>query len=248
MKTIFSPNSAYPLIIALVAIIVASCSDDSDNGTVNVNQNVNVQSRDIIDSPLNPLNDYDLAGQIHNELLSTYFNQLNLPVNTNAIAAAVEQTAVTNPNFISLKSHTYTAVTGQLLDQMLNSSFGIEQAIERSRLSPMGKASLLSFITTITGYITTEQEFNVVYDFSIAYEHNVHSNGTLTSHDKEIILTTASIIRHSVHFRKKRPKKNTDPDWDWLTVNIVGGVEGASHGMAESITHALAGGIAENRK
>jgi len=228
---------------------LVSCSPESENGSMeDPRSENNHQHRAGSAAPFNDRNHFDLAGQIHNELLSIYYEQSPLPGTTEAIAERVEAVAGHNNAFILLKPFAYSPVTGSGLDAMLDPSYGVSQAIGASRLTPVAKESLLGFVSTLLEYVEKNERFEVIYEFAVNYEASVSVNPLLNEHDKEVILTTASIARHSAHFRKKKPKKNTDPDWDWLTANIIGGTEGANYGTAEAITYALAGGIAENRQ
>lgn len=54
------------------------------------------------------------------------------------------------------------------------------------------------------------------------------------------------MARHSAYMARKKPKKNTDPDWTILVVNIVAAADGAENGMAKSVTEGLVGGITSN--
>lgn len=249
MKINFLSHLLCRSLFTAASLVSVSCSPESENGSMQDPQSQNNhQHRAGSAAPYNDRNDFDLAGQIHNELLSIYYEHLPLPGTTAAIAERVEGIAGHNSAFMSLKPVTYSPVTGPGLDAMLDPSYGVSQAIGASRLTPVAKESLLGFVSTLIGYVAQDERFEVIYEFAISYEASVSVNPLLNEHDKEVILTTASIARHSAHFRKKRPKKNTDPDWDWLTANIIGGTEGANYGTAEAITYALAGGIAENRQ
>lgn len=252
MKILIS-KAIISLSLCISVCSLFSCSADADHEIQpprTESLHYRTKTDDLLPSdiqPANPANDFDLAGIIHNELLSNYHKQEVLPSSTPDIATAVEITGAGNPNFALLKHPRYVPITGTKIDALLESSSSIPDAIAKSGLSADGKLQLANFIATITAFVEVKANFNEVYAYAVAFEASVSLNPKLDAHDKEVLLTTASIARHSLHLHKKKPKKNTDPDWDWLTVNLIGGAQGASLGTAEAISYALAGGIAENR-
>lgn len=114
-------------------------------------------------------------------------------------------------------------------------------------MTAAGKVSLDSFVNSLLSLLDKEDNCDVFYDFVVNYEATIINNPLLTERDKRIILTTSSIARHTTYRAMKRPKKNTDPDWDLLIGNIMGGTDGAIYNRAEAITMALVTGIAQNQ-
>ena len=198
--------------------------------------------------PFNTANAYDSAGQLHNELLSSYYENSSLPSSISGIIALTESTGSNNSSFNALKTSSYDAADANRISYLLgHPATNIQNVLQASELGATAKSSLNGFITTVLDYVADEERPEVLYDFIIDYEDSVLDHPQMSAKEKEIILITTSIARHSAHFRKKRPKKNTDPDWDWLTLNIIGAVEGAGEGKAQAISTALACGIVENR-
>ena len=92
----------------------------------------------------------------------------------------------------------------------------------------------------------TELNGDVLSDFVIKYENAVIANPAFTTNDKKVMLITTSIARHSTYMARKKPKKNTDPDWIIFVGNIIAGTEGSEDGAAKAVTMALVTGIAQN--
>ena len=113
-------------------------------------------------------------------------------------------------------------------------------------LTSGAKSSLIAFINSLMVTFQTESNCDVLYNYVVTYEKSIVNNPALTSRDKQIILITTSVARHTAYLAKKRPKKNTDPDWTVLIGHVAAAVDGAENGMAESITMGLATGIAQN--
>jgi hypothetical protein len=106
--------------------------------------------------------------------------------------------------------------------------------------------SLTAFITSFELCFHAGYESDDLYEKVIDYETTVLQNSGFTANDKRVILTTTSITRHSSYLARKKPKKNTDPDWTILIGNIVAAVDGAEDGAANAVVAALVAGIAQN--
>lgn len=251
MKNIYSSSKASSLACLIaVACLLTCCSPDRETLSPTseiMESDVPYLGRPGDSLPFNSSNEFDLAGKIHNELLTLYYEQSPLPSTAAEIASSVESIATSNNAFALLRPPSYLPLTTGQVTKMDGPHYGVSQIINDSGLSTPAKASLSDFVTTIEDYISANENYDTVYNYCVAYEATVTADPVLTAHDKEVILTTAAIARHSAHFRKKRPKKNTDPDWDWLTVNVIGSSEGAAYGTAEAITYGLAGGIVQNK-
>lgn len=115
-------------------------------------------------------------------------------------------------------------------------------------MSVEGKASIAIFIDSMLLLSKKEDDYASFYAFVCDYENSTTTDSQLTAEDKRIILTTTSIVRHSVHKpkKKKKPKKNTDMDWTIWIANAVGGTHGANTDMFDAILTAATAGIAQN--
>jgi hypothetical protein len=64
-------------------------------------------------------------------------------------------------------------------------------------------------------------------------------------HDKQVLLSAAAVVRYVSYERKKRPKKNTDPDWDMMVWRIAGSA-GSLSDVQDAIFYSVICGVLEN--
>ena len=222
-----------------------SCS--SDNETTN-SENVNaISAKRVTTLPGNDANPHDEVGWLYNELFDTYYTNGNLGDSVSQIATQVQTIADANTSFNSIKGSPYHNVSSTRVQYLLDHpTTCVTDVISASSMSTVGKSSLANFINFFIVFLGTESDCDVIYQKVVAYENEVLLNTSLTEKDKQIIFTTTSVIRHSAYRARKKPKKNTDPDWDIFIGNIIASTEGAEYGSAEAATMALVTGIAQN--
>ena len=224
---------------------LASCSDDNASlqdkaGIASVTSHSKVQERT---SPENNANPFDRAGKIHNQVLEAYYA---LP-QAQDIPMAVDSLAKRNADFNTVKTPSFGSTDPLRVNAIAGSSFTtFETAVGASQMSAAGKASFIGFAEDLMLLYNTEDDYAVVHSFIISYEQDVLANALLAATDKKTILVSTSISRHAAYVSKKKPKKNTDPEWDLMIGHLVGSVEGAGFGMAEAITLSLSVGITDN--
>lgn len=244
MKNIHSCTLLIAFFIMMGTGLV-SCSPD--NETTNSGNLTTFAAKRIISLPENEVNPYDEAGLLYNELFDTYYTNGNLGGTVSQIATQVQTIADANTSFNSIKDFPYHNVSSTRVQYLLeHPTTCVSDVISVSSMSAVGKSSLANFINFFIVFLGTESDCDVIYQKVVAYENEVLLNTALTETDKQIIFTTTSVIRHSAYRARKKPKKNTDPDWDIFIGNIIASTEGAEYGSAEAATMALVTGIAQN--
>ncbi|WP_338378825.1 hypothetical protein [uncultured Flavobacterium sp.] len=226
-----------------------SCTDVSDLSTVSGTANPNdylFTSKLGETSPANPLNPYDIAGQLHTELYTAYYEEDSLAVELSAILDRVLVVSAQNETFVSLSTSSYSIDSTTLSSLIGKISCCSVEVIENSLATDEAALSLQSFISTLVPLCDEEDDYNIIYSFITSYENTVLGSKNIPASDKQVILITTSIIRYSTYERKKRPKKNTDPEWDLMIGNIIGSVDGASEGIEAAVLKSLLCGIVEN--
>lgn len=237
MKTLYS--------CLIILTFFTSCTTDSNSvqqGTIKTiaNRTANVL-------PGNSNNPYDEAGWLHNELFESYYESGNKPTTLSGIISKVEALADANADFRALKTSAYQPVSVTRVQYLLDhKNTCAAEVISASSMTSRAKLSFSSFINSLVVVFDTETNCDVLYQFVVDYEKEILNDSLLTAKDKQIILTTTSVARHSAYLAKKKPKKNTDPDWTILIVNVIGAADGAAYGTAESLVEGLVGGIAQN--
>lgn len=226
-----------------------SCSDTSDISIVSGTANANTYlfSSKIGDvSPANPLNPYDIAGQVHTELYAAYYEDDSLSVELSDVINRVLIVSNQNETFMSLSNTSYLIDSTTISNLMGQISCCSAQIINSSLTTDEAVISLQSFITTLVPFCDEEDNYKTIHSFITSYENNILESKNIPASDKQVILISTSIIRYSTYERKKRPKKNTDPEWDLMIGNIVGSVDGASEGIEAALLKSLICGIVEN--
>lgn len=223
-----------------------SCDSDSATATQGT-VNTELLSRTAGELPGNDANKYDEAGWVHNELFESYYKSESQPTTLPEIIGKVEALADANSNFRLIKTTSYHPVSVERVTYILDhKSSCVSDIIAASGLSSGAKLSLATFINELLVKFDTESSCEALYQYVAAYENIVLSNSNFTAKDKQLILTTTAVARHSTYLAKKKPKKNTDPDWIIFVGNVIAAFDGAQYGQAESVTEALVVGIASN--
>jgi hypothetical protein len=230
----------------LILTFFTSCTDDSNsNQEVDNDTIANRAINEVL--PLNNSNPYDNVGQLHDHLFETYYANENLPSDINGIISKVESIANSDSTFISIKKSNYQTVSQSRVQYILeHKNTCVSDIISNSSMTAAAKMSLTEFINSLVVFFPTELNGDVLSDFVIKYENTIIANPLLTTNDKRIMLITTSIARHSTYMARKKPKRNTDPDWTILVGHVTAAAEGAEDGSAKAVTMALATGIAQN--
>lgn len=225
---------------------LVSCSSEAE---ITPSENVNTTAaRSVTNSPENDVNPYDEAGMLYEELFDTYYCTGNVGGSISQIIYEVQSIADANLNFNLIKDFPYQNVSSSRVQYLLeNPTSCVNDVISTSSMSLIGKSSLSTFINQFIPFLDTESNCDIIYQKIVAYENAVLLSGLFTENDKRIILTSTSVVRYSVYRARKKPKKNTDPDWDIFIGNIIASTEGAKNGSAEAATMALVTGIAQNQ-
>lgn len=232
-------------------LLFISCSPSTDSDTSAVLNNTTL-SRTVdlgYDLPArNPANPYDDAGQIHNELLLTYYYADHQPQDFDTIVSTLTGMANNNLSFMALtKNVPYVFTSQEKVLYLLNHlDSSLTDVLAVSLDHPDAKSSLRDFIQSLLLFCETEEDYHLIHAFIIGYEDSVLNASLWSAEDKRVVLTTTSIVRHSVYARKKRPKKNKDPEWQYLVGNIVASLDGADESMEEAVLRGLVAGVVEN--
>lgn len=242
-------NSLFRIFVFLLlssSFAFFSCSSESTEvQTANLTSDTLAKRNNQL--PAHSANVYDHVGVLHNELLSSYYNTSQLPDNLRDIMNRLDSVAQEHEDFGNLAIHGYEAPDLVRVNYILTHQITCTtDVISKLDVSVDAKTSLSNFISAVLSFSTTEDDYGVIYAFIVEYELDVIRSVQFNTADKEVLLTLSSIARHSLYAKKKRPKKNMDPDWDVLISNIIASTEGVDSGAASAVMYGLAAGIAEN--
>lgn len=229
----------------LILTFFASCDDDNQTVSKITTALSHKDGGDVL--PAYSANPYDNAGQIYDALFDAYYDGTIRPADVLSVIEDVETIANTNASFISLGS-SYTSLSAErVLYLATRSNSDIGGIIGASSLSSAGKTSFSNFLISFTALYDFESDALKMYNAVVEYEETVIINELLTANDKRVILTTTSILRYSSYRAKKKPKKNTDPDWLISVGHAFGTSEGAEENMSKAIVEGLVTGIVSNK-
>ncbi|RZJ36593.1 MAG: hypothetical protein EOO51_00295 [Flavobacterium sp.] len=234
-------NSYLFLVAALVA---ASCTGPDES--VSHSYSPGQYSRLSDTTSVNANNPYDSFGELHDQVLDDFMAALVKPTDTAGILAGVESAANANSLFLAVKDSTYQALTESQAKAILdNAAQSLADVIANASVGAKAKEALQTFSAGFLGLTSTPEDYGDVYDYIVAFEADVNHDSALSANDKRVILTTTAIVRHS-QFKRKRPKKNTDLDWEHNVFHLIGSIGGSSSSGASAVSRAVQLGILEN--
>ncbi len=207
------------------------------------------QSTSSVFDPGNNANAYDTAGQLHDALFEAYFSSIDQKQQSVVdVVQSITSLAHSNAHFVHLSDTSYVFDSFLRLEAVLKSpNVALTASIDLQIEDPTIALLFKDFLTQFEVHCSSEDDYAVLHAEVVAFEAHILSMPSLTTSDVAQILTTTSVLRYSVARRKKRPKKNTDPEWDLLIANMTGSLEGSSKNMQEAIVFSLVVGILENQ-
>jgi len=237
----------------LILTYLTSCSDDIDTNVIDSQNAISATAtngsanRIAGEMPANSDNPFENVGHVYDEMLTAYYASGALPTGIAAITANVKTVGDATAGYSALKGSSYRDVQQEWISYIISHpTTCIADIVNGTGLSASAKISLAAFISNVDVMSHKETDFLPIYNFICDYETAILANPLLTAKDKKIILTVTSISRYSLSKAKKRPKKNTDPDWTVFIGNLTAGTYGGDNDAAEAIATALVTGIAQN--
>lgn len=224
-----------------------SCSNSTD--TANKNSFHRFAETTVDMTAVNNGNPYDIAGQLHNQLLLSYCYGENIPMTLTGVINVTTSLANEMPTFMNLtQGKTYSFLASERVAYIVSHIDSCPpEIINASLATDSAKIGFRDFISTLLSLCAKEDDYAIIYKYVRGYEDSVLNDKTLTEQDRRIILITTSIARHSAYTRKKKPKQNKDPEWLLMVGNIMAATEGATVSTEEAIMRGLITGIVENK-
>jgi len=197
--------------------------------------------------PHNPANSYDYVGQLHYELYQDYYTQLEDSLALAQVSTRIEMLANRHVKFSSYfgTNYSFTQLGGFV--SLLSCEFScVETVLSNSSLSIVAKEKMKIFFSDFDVLFEKSITSDALLQYIFLFEEEVIQSPDFTTFDKSVILSTTSIARFSTYESKRRPKKNSDPEWDSLITNLLGTIVGAEHSIADGIVASLICGIQSN--
>lgn len=182
-----------------------SCSTDSESSIEKIPTSIekrahisNYNSKNSRMMPSNSANPYDDAGMV---LYKQKAYNITQNMQKSSLTSKVK------------RNEAYSVSSGKLSPIL---SDNLSQIIAGWDITADAKSSFIGFINSLLFFSKTEEHYEVLYDFIVAYEASVLMNETFTEKDKEVILTNSSVVRYETYEESIKPPKNKDPDWTIL--------------------------------
>lgn len=229
-----------------LCFLVCSCGE-SEMNLMSPSKSVSQLSK-LYTSSVNLSNPYDVVGQVYYSLYDTYYSSKHDPSTVEAVVDTLTVMAVQDSVFVSLApvSYQFTAQTDVVAilscdticqDALLTTCF--VSASTRNGF----KAFLEDYVLLCEG----SSDYSSIHNYVVAYENSILTDTLLSLQEKRLLLIATSIARHTAHAKKKKPKKNTDPEWTLLVTNLYGALDGGMRSDADAVIEALAVGILSNK-
>jgi len=226
------------VVIAAFTVLFIGCNNDDEISQMRLTEE---NSNDIFakqgeTKPFNAANPYDVAGELHNQILELYFEQEYLPENIEDVdeeihALILEKTGVSDSLYLDL------SVIEDILAVPYSSFLEI---VDNPALSSYGQSGFIDFVDSLL--LVKSAPYEDLYDFITQYESDVLLDTLLSTNEKRIFLTTTSIIRYSIYFEKRRK----DKDWESSVGNIAAAMSGAYEDSISAVTLALVAGLSKD--
>lgn len=235
----------YFMLIVCTLLFISCDSTESEETPSKISQFNKIGNDEL---PFNSSNSYEFVGQAYQNVLHQYYSDSILPSFNDSIIEKVNWNASTHVLFKDFVLADYNLIPESRINYIVSdSNTALNSILSNLSLPSKEKDNFRVFISTLLFKVDNDLDYLDIYNYVIAYESEIQKSDQLSSSEKEYILASTSIIRHSIYVKKRRPKKNTDLDWYWLRANFAGAIEGAQHGKNHAILAALKTGIIENK-
>lgn len=197
----------------------------------------------------NALNPYDSLGTVYYELYDAYYSSGSVPGTFGATLDSLTVYARASSNFVKLAgSSSYSFGMESEIEDLLACTSNCVATVVSNAFETSSAISLFdSFLADYDSACSSYEDYLDVHLVVTDYEAEVLADTVLSSGDKRKFLIATSIARFTAYAKKKKPKKNTDPEWALLISNLTASLEGADSSDADAVFGALLTGIMENK-
>ena len=229
--------------VLFFAFISCDSAESLTDRSVSTTVSMDLQHRGEV-LPFNPQNPYDSIGVFHNDLVASYYAHEVVPTDLDRIIAMIEADALDHPFFLRLApSGGPFVLSTEVSDVLTDPEPALSGYVGGSVLGSAAQACLHHFVDSVRLFAVTDANYAAFYKYVVDYEAFVISHFLFSQEEKRVLLQITSIARHNAYQKRKRPKKNTDLDWDWLTTCVVGSTAGAYGGEAKGVLTAVVVGV-----
>jgi len=200
-------------------------------------------------SPENIDNPYDSLGAVYYDLYDAYYSSGSVPSTVAVTVDSLTVFATANAVFMDLvgsSSYSFGMQT-EVLDLLDCMPYCKDTIVASTFVSSKAKSVFGSFLSDYETACSVSSDYADVHAVIVDYEALVLVDTEFIVNDKRKFLIASSIARYTAYAKKKKPKKNTDPEWALLISNLTASLEGADSSDADAVFGALLMGIMENK-
>lgn len=226
--------------------LVSSCSESTIDSTATPAVSTHYAKK--TSSPVNSSNPYDTIGQAYYSLYDAYYSSKHHPSTVQAVVDTLTIMAAHDSVFGTLApvSFQFTAVSE--VGAVLACNSTCQGSLLTSYFSTAStRSDFVAFLDDYVFLCEGTSDYGAVHDFIVAYENVLLADTFISMTEKRLLLLTTSIARHTAYAKKKKPKKNTDPEWALLVTNLYGALDGGLRSDGDAVVEALVVGIMSNK-
>lgn len=242
---------AIAAIMTIGSIVFVSCNKE-DNDDVSSNLSGRMEKADVV-LPKNANNPYDTIGALHNNMMEECREEMQsyyLDHGTWSVTASDSiATAILADHGLYVPGYNLNFITSLLAD---SASYYIDYAVALGATNAE-KENITNIVTTIKDLVFANEPYSQIKERIVNEEALVLSNQGLTNDEKFVILSTTSVLRHSLYYwltyggfdtgmspsaKEDKPSQNNNSGRGWrialadLGGTLTGAVSGLSAGAA----------------
>lgn len=215
-----------------VLLIGTACSTEANEESYAVQDHTTKKTGQSFDTVSNSSNPYDNIGETYLSMLDSYHAVQPEPGTSSEVVALLE-TIGGNIGFITSDYSPEPLLSIDTVQQLSINDLSL--AISQSGLSGQAQSFLLNCITGLLELKQQDAAYEEAYAFLVNFESAV-SASDLSSVEKEILLSTLSIVRYDIYNASARKKK--DRDWELSVGNFMATAYGARESLPNAIINA----------
>ena len=222
----------------LLLLLITACSTDAAEEIKTPHNEIAKKSILSSIQVSNTDNPYDQNGEDYLLLLDNYESYEPKPLNPAGVLDVLE-TIGDDLGIIQAGYVPENLLTIESLQQL--SSGSLSDALSQSGLSAQAQTKLVSYYNGLILLKQQDAAYEDVYVYLVGHEATVHSSN-LPAAEKEVLLSTLSIVRYDIYNSSERKRK--DRDWELSTPNFVTTIFGAIQSNSNAVIRAGISNIA----
>lgn len=224
--------------LIILPLFTIACSDEYTNEKTQTSQTSNSLKKIDSDSN-NSVNPFDRAANIYNKILDTLdqhdFNSHSIE----EVANLVDSVSKQYPELDVLSTDADLSKKLPEIKWIINNKDAINKVLISSSIGEDARKSLSLFVISLMQ--SANDPYVNVRSMIVSYEEYVLGNTKFSPDDKQILLTTTSVVGYSVK------RKRNDKDWETSVTKIAATVSGANQDIVLSLKMALTVGICQKK-